>query len=167
MGETIILLNDLLDGMRRLHIMSDAPIGDEWKAQVPEGTSVHVYQDEIRLHHLEASWAPRGDLVRFERRFDCKPDCPACHGKGCCWHLQLTLFMLEPGEGMSQAIEAASVEYALRTGNDPEYAWVRTMPAVGKENKALGVPVHIGKITIYLYEANWMPEGAVAVGRGN
>jgi len=164
MGETIILLNDLLDGMRRLHVMSDAPIGDEWKAQVPDGTPVHVYQDEIRLNHLEAAWAPRGDLVRFERRFDCKPDCPACHGKGCCWHLQLTLFMLEDGERVSQAIEAAAVEYALRTGNDPAYAWVRSMPKgieYGAEVKASET------VMVNLFSAAWMPERAVAVGRGN
>jgi hypothetical protein len=167
MSELIILLNDVVDGMRRLHVMSDAPIGDEWKAQVPEGIPVNIYQDEIKLHHLEAIWVPRGDLVRFERHFNCGPECPVCHGKGCAWHLQLTLFMLEKDERMSQAIEAAAVEYALKTGRDPEYAWVRkNVPEVPNAPKVPKV-MTVGGIELQVFEVYWMPERAVAVGRGN
>ena len=138
--------------------------------EIPVGVQVKLYQDEIRLYHLEAAWMPRGDLVRFERRFACKSDCPRCHGKGCEWHLHLALVMLEKDERISQGIEEAAAEYGLRTGNDPMYAWVRRMgPKVPKVPEVSEVPevYEVGGVEIHIFAVDWMPERAVAVGRGN
>jgi hypothetical protein len=78
--------------------------------------------------------------------------------------LQLTLFSIENGETVSQAIQMAAAEYALRTGNDPDYAWVKQLP----KGVEYGAEVKISKtVLVNLFSANWMPERAVAVGRGN
>jgi hypothetical protein len=188
MSEVIVLLNDVLDGMRRVHVMSDATlVGDScpyrtlrgrrhgrerldaasasppW-IEIPEGAEVKMYQDEIRLFHLVAEWKVRGDMVAFERRFTCGKECPVCHGKGCSWQRKVALFMLQPGEKISQAVGDTAEAYALRTGQDPEYAWVRSLP----KGVEYGAEVTVGgSVIVNLFQADWMPDRAVAVGRGN
>lgn len=196
MSELVVLVNDVVEGMRRVKVMSDGPIPSATRVadmpdgglkppratpalspnasaafgerelgfDIPEGAEVKVFQDEIRIWHLEAEWKARGDMVVFEKRFACGAGCPICHGKGCAWRRLVALWGLEKGERIRETVGNAAVEYALRTGNDPAYAWVRSMP---KEVK-YGDEMKISEtVMVNLFSAAWMPERAVAVGRGN
>jgi hypothetical protein len=163
--EVIVLQNELSpEGLRCVHAMGNTALTALAEIEIPDWAQVKRYQDEIRLHHLEATWRPRGELIRFEQRFACGADCPLCQGSGCVWHRLVSLWCLEKGERIRQAIEAASMAYALATGRDPLFAWIRSLPKgveYGEE-----VPLG-GAIIVNLYSVEWMPEQAVAVGRGN
>jgi hypothetical protein len=123
-----------------------------------------MWEDEIHLHHMEAVWMVRGELVMFEQRFACGADCIICQGVGCIWRRLVVLWGLESGERISKAIEAAAMAYALATGHDPQFAWVRRLPKKVEYGEEVGVG---GAIVVNLYSADWMPDRTVAVGRGN
>jgi hypothetical protein len=179
MAEDVMMLqNDLSPaGIRMVHVMAPlafpfAPDGTSLHLQeaqigglvIPAWAEVKIWQDEIRLHHLEATWRPRGDLIRYEMRFACQADCASCRGSGCTWQRLVALWGLQSGERIRQAINDASVTYALATGFDPQFAWIRSLPR-GVE---YGAEVLIGGVvTVNLYSAEWMPARAIAVGRGN
>lgn len=100
----------------------------------------------------------------FEQRFACGSDCPVCHGTGCAWQRLVSLWGLESGERMSQGIGETAVAYALATGRDPLYAWAQSLP----KGVEWGAEVEVGGgVVVNLFSADWMPDRAVAVGRGN
>jgi hypothetical protein len=104
------------------------------------------------------------EMVMFEQRFACGVGCPVCHGAGCAWRRLVILWRLEKGEWMRQAIREAAAAYALATGRDPLYAWAKSMP----KGVEWGAEVEVGGTAyVNLYSAVWMPDRAVAVGRGN
>jgi hypothetical protein len=120
-------------------------------------------EDEIHLHHVEATWKAQGDMVEYQITFSCGADCPICRGSGCTWQRLVAFWCLQKGERISQAVERAAVAYGLGTGLDPLFAWMRTLP----KGVEWGTPVLVGSSEVLLFEAEWMPGRAVAVGRGN
>lgn len=178
MADEIVIQNDLNpEGMRRVHLMAQVrllPLATPYSECgndgiqvagifVPSWADIKEREDEIRLHHLEATWRAQGDLVEFRVNFSCVTECPLCHGYGCSWRRLVALWCLGTGERISQAVEKAAVQYVLGIGQDPLFAWVRTLP----KGVGWGTPVLIGSSEILLFEAEWMPGRAVAVGRGN
>lgn len=180
--QVTVLQNDLSpEGLRRVHLMAPAPlcppaaeaaspqiksgfggieVGGIW---IPEHAQVIERQDEIRFYRLEASWKAQGDLVEYQVNFPCGPDCPLCHGSGCSWRRLVALWCLKQGERISQAVESAALQYGLGTGQDPTFAWTRTLP----KGVEWGAPIPIGSQEILLFGAKWLPTATVAVGRGN
>ncbi|HAE59346.1 MAG TPA: hypothetical protein DCG54_07530 [Anaerolineae bacterium] len=65
---------------------------------------------------------------------------------------------IEPGAKVSKIILSAAEDFALQTGKDPAYAFVREIPTGAEEF------VELKKIT--LIRAAWVPDGHVAVCRG-
>jgi hypothetical protein len=179
MADGIVIRNDLdLDGVRCVHLLAQARLlpasarehSQGWNSGmlvsgifIPSQAEVKEREDEIHLHHLEATWKARGDMVEFRADFPCRADCLLCRGSGCSWRRVVALWLLQKGERISQAVERAAMAYSLETGLDPVFAWVRTLP----KGVEWGIPIAVGGTEILLFEAKWMPGRAVAVGRGN
>jgi hypothetical protein len=62
------------------------------------------------------------------------------------------------GGKVSKVIIEAGETFALSTGLDPQFAWIRVIPAGAQEF------VEVRGMT--LIQADWVPAGQVAVGRG-
>jgi hypothetical protein len=173
MSDEVVLENriDLETGMRVLHVMSPSAIEikfDDFTTKTQRVTKESI--DEIRLHHLEARWLMRGELVEF------------VSGE---WRRRVSLYFLRPGERVRDAIMEAAVAYALAEGKDPDYAWVRELPKEIIDGTAIYLTTsrlaHAsgtapmrpdaagleGTKEILLLQAEWMPARAVAVGKGN
>ena len=165
-SDAIVVENriDLQTGMRLVHLMSAEPISPPWPVAIPSnlsdlGGEVKENVDEIRMHHLTAKWMARGELVDFVA------------GE---WRRLVSLYFLKHGERVGEAIREAAVSYALATGRDPDFAWIRELPR-GMDD---GTPLDYvrppksendlrGDHEILLLYAEWMPARAVAVGCGN
>ena len=126
----------------RMHVMAGKAVELEpYQAQVPAWGTVQVQADELQLLHLRAAWPVREGI---------RVTMPQGLWPVAAWWI---------GDlKVSQAILDAAVAYALAAGRDPEYAFIREIPARAEEF----VDVH--KIT--LVRAAWVPEGFVAVTSG-
>jgi hypothetical protein len=143
-----IVLEDSLDrqGIHRLHVMSSNPIRAFWRDWVPEHASARrEWQDELHLYHLQATWQAQ-EVVRWT--FQTQP---------VLMQREVVLWAIEAGQKISQAMVAAAECYALHLGRDPQYAFIRRMPAVAEEVEVKGV---------MLVEAEWMPENFILLDCG-
>lgn len=172
MNDDVMMIENSLstEGVRRVHVMGSEKChvtGDERQVagiEIPAWAEVKVWVDELKLHHLEATWQPRGELVDYSMASHCEVDCPFCQGRGCIWRRVVSLWMLKKGESLREGMKGASEAFALATGRDPLYAWARRLP----KGVEWGAEVAVGgEAFVNLYSADWMPERAVAVGRGN
>ncbi len=142
----IITLADTLgnDGVYRLHLMSNAPIERELPPGVEEIRSV-----DAGTYSLKAAWRYRGPCrLRYVQYR---------------WERLVILWAMNEGEKVSEQIVLAGDEYFSYFGKRAEFAWVRKMPA----GAALGVSVPVGENEISLFDAEFVPDGFLAVGNGH
>ena len=142
-----VLLNDVtLEGMRRVKVVSDAPI-DPATLTLPspfkgEG-DVRTWSDDLLgLHYLEATWACR-EAVKIR-----------CEGWTCARNM--VLWKLAQGERVSLALKQAV--YAWRFKSFPAYAFMKTMPKTIENGFEAEEMV--------LFEAEWVPAGCIAICEG-
>lgn len=137
------ILEDRIDPQTwKRHMRLMAGKADDLKEfEIPAHATLKRYVDDIRMHHLDASWALR-QVIRMQH-----PD----HAEA--------LWTITPwwvGEQrLSQAMLDAGVAFALATGQDPQTAMVRRMPA--------GVEEFTEYKGMTLGLADWVLDGFVVV----
>jgi hypothetical protein len=188
MDEVIVLQNDMSrEGRRRVHVMAALPptppqmqtqhLG-RGEAGIPEWAEVKVWMDEIRLHHLTATWMAREAMYYI-----------FCREEGGRKH-PVVVWAVSPtpnpspfantanGEGgkiaVSKAEQAAIIFCAMQEaalvfngtfGYWPSAAWVRTWPKELKEEEEAFIPLEDG-FGMDLFAVSWALEGFVIVGGG-
>lgn len=143
MNDEIVVENSLTaDGQRCLHVMGNTPIGEGWLGQVPEGIEPQVkrYQDG-GVNHLVINWRAR-EWVEYRM--------PAG-----AWRRLVLLWTLVQGVKASEQLKDACVAFALRTGRDPQFGFMRAMPRGAEEGMSVFGMMLIG--------AEWVPAGFVAL----
>ena len=146
MGD-VTVLEDSVDAawQRRVRWMAVTQAAfEDGPRQIPAQASVKIYQDNIRLWHLDASW-PARELLRIPL-----PSLGAAEWTVMAWHIGTA----KVGRAMLEAGEA----WALLYGIDPPYAFIRNIPQGAEQFVELG--------GICLLSAEWVPEGFLAVGAG-
>jgi hypothetical protein len=129
--------------LRHLHILANLE-KDLDGLELPAHARVKRYRDDLRIHHIEASY-PLRQIIRLQH-----PD-----------YRQATWTMAAWWFGKDKVIPAmlnAGVQYALETGQDPQVAFIRALPRGADEF----VDVH----GMSLVQADWVPDEFVAVTRG-
>jgi hypothetical protein len=178
MNEVIVVQNDMSrEGLRCLHIMASEPVDQaqlrRWtQTDQPLGLDVKLSEDELRLHHLSATWLAREAMYYI---FDLEGtgkkhpvvvyasathvaeaaeggSTPPLHGR------------LDPGIQIKEdAIEAALMFYGT-FGYWPSAAWVRTWPKGLQVEDAF---VALGEgFGLDLFAVPWAMDGFVIVGGG-
>lgn len=140
----LMVLEDVIDAewWRQLHVMagSDGALLP-YKERVPSWGTVKMRPDEMRLHHLKATWPAREPIsLRV----------PLGVWPMVAWWIG--------DDRVSQAMIDGGEAFALAFGMDPGYAFIRRIPAKAHEF------VEVGGIT--LVRADWVPEHFIAVARG-
>ncbi len=187
MDEVVILQNEMSqDGWRRLHVMSGEPVDpvqalQHWVQVDPlYRLSVKASQDEIRLHHLEATWLAREAMYYTFRREGTGKKHPVVV------YVSATRVaeMAAPQGGANanggskpplrrrldpwKQIYKDSIEAALlfkgTFGFWPSAAWVRIWPkGLAVEEAYIPIAEDYG---MDLFAVKWVPEGFVVVGGG-
>jgi hypothetical protein len=129
--------------IHRVKVMA-GKVKDLDQFSVPEHAALKRYEDEIHLHHLEASW-PARELVRV----------PVMEAAGA--YLLVVAWWIGDGKVSAAMVEAGAV-LALAFGKDPSYAFIRSIPAGAEE--------FVEVKGICLVQANWVPDGFIAVTSG-
>jgi len=138
-----VLVNDVtLEGMRRLKVVSDAcPI----VYPVPEGSTVRTWSDDLLgLHYLEATWACREAILI------------QCEG----WKIarKMVLWKVASGERVSEVLMKMVALFGERYKCFPDYAFMKRMPK--------GIEHGFDVDDVVFCEAEWVPPGCIAVGKG-
>jgi len=138
------------DGMRSLHVMSSELVNKGWLDCIPDAIKgqdkVEIWEDNMRFHHLQARW-PAREVVPW---MFLRQPFPVIR--------KMALWWMGEGWTVSAAMAKAAECYALGTGVDAEFTWIRTIPS----RKVEGVEFD----GMMLIQASWVPAGFVAVGRG-
>ncbi|PKN91088.1 MAG: hypothetical protein CVU44_20955 [Chloroflexi bacterium HGW-Chloroflexi-6] len=145
----VVVLESSLDfhWVVHLHAMANSREHLEaWAAEQIAGREFTAQSDELRMWHIKAAW-PARDFV--EVHFAPKPN-ELVRWPLVAWHYGQ--------QRVSEAMAEAGVAFALATGRDPLFALIRQMPARAEEF------VEVKGIT--LLQADWVPTGYLAVGRG-
>ena len=157
-GETLrgkvieVLVNDVsLEGMRRVKVVSDAPIEpaviSPSPCPLPLGEeNMRTWCDELLgLHYLEATWACR-EAIKIR-----------CEG----WKIArpFVLWKLAPGERVSEALKEILGVFGALFKCFPDYAFMKKLPKT-VEN---GFEVD----GVMFMEAVWVPASCVAVCKGD
>lgn len=149
-GEVVVENSIDLQGVRTVHLMAPQPMSTGLAEQLSGGqepSAVDVWEDAVHLHHLKVSWRSRGFVELVTR-----------HGphEG---RWRVMLYELVKGKRVRDALAVATEAYALECGVDPDYAFIRRIP------KGADDGVEIGRV--FLFEADWVPEGFIALARGD
>lgn len=143
MGDEIVVENSLsADGIRRLHIMGNRTPTDGWLDYLPDGMQGDIKRTcEAGTHHLVVEWMAREMVIV---------------GEG----LRVMLWALDAGKVTPQIIQAGEA-YALASGTDPQWAFVRGLPVGAEEFVEVQIPGTICQVMVIL--ADWVPVGFVAI----
>lgn len=142
------LLNDVtLEGMRRVKVVSDAPIElAALPVSIVQPAEIRSWKDEsLGLHYLEATWPCREAIsVRLET-----------------WKAarSMVLWKMGPGERVSEQFKSALSVFGDRFKCWPAYAFMKKLPR-GIEN---GYELD----DVIFLEAEWVPAGCMAVCEGD
>jgi hypothetical protein len=158
MAETL-LVNDLTRyGLRRLHILGNRKVETEnwlgmvpWEARGEEKASVQTaqYQDaEIGFWHLWVVWHVRGEPVRMQLP-------TGGQREGILWYV-------EPGERMSEVIEAAALRFLAYYDCWPACALAAKLPKGAAETVKFE---DRDGLVIGLQMAEWVPSRCIFVTR--
>jgi hypothetical protein len=141
MSEVMVLENTLDAGwQRKVRLMAGkAEALDDY--QVPAHATVKRFEDDIHLHHLEASWSAR-ELIRVPMG-------------AATW--QVVAWWIGTDKVSASMLEAGLV-FALAFGVDPACAMIRSLPK--------GVEEFVEVKGIALVQAGWVPQGFLAVTSG-
>ena len=148
MSNVVVLENRVdADWVIHLHVM--AAKDDDLHEWVDDHYPEHQFDmliDELRMWHIRATW-PARDLIEFQHVTGPKAVVR--------WPLVAWSYS---GQRVSEAMIEAGVKFALSTGHDPMYAFIRQIPAKAEE--------FVDVMSITLLQADWVPDGYLAVGRG-
>lgn len=139
----VMILENALDGAwnHKLRLMAGkASALDGYP--VPAHATVKRYEDDLHLHRLDASW-PARELVRVPVMGDA---------------YRLVVAWWIGSDRLSQAMVAAGEEFAVTLGVNPNYAFMRSIPAVTQE--------FVEVKGICLVQCGWVPTGFVVVTAG-
>ncbi|RPI93054.1 MAG: hypothetical protein EHM40_11100 [Chloroflexi bacterium] len=142
-----ILIDDVtLDGMRRLKVLSDAPILHEPPFFVA-GVDRQFREwkdDALGLHYLEATWPCReAILLRCEGWIGPRP---------------VVLWKLKPGERVSEVVTNVMVLHHEAFGCFPDYAFMWKLPKTIEDGFEVA--------DVMFFAADWVPPGCIAVCNG-
>jgi hypothetical protein len=147
-----IVLQDEIgkDWVRCLHVMADsADALVAYQGQIPAHAKTERRVDDLRLGHIQAKWPLREVVRMLHPNFDGE-FFQAAHWMVAVWWIGQ--------EKVSQAMIEAGVAFALATGQDPQYALIRRVPAQAEE--------FVEVKGICLIRADWVPEGFLVVTTG-
>lgn len=149
--ETLMLDDLTCYGLRRVHVLGDAPVRREaWLDRALEGSGVEAreYQDEIGYWHLLLIWHVRLEVVQVV--FPAKVGCSVAEKK----NLLGIMCYVEKGERMRDVVELAAERYLAYFDQWPELALTRQPPAGGALVKIEG---YAEDVEIAVRAAEWMP----------
>lgn len=140
----VVVLEDGIDASwwRKLHVMAGS--GDALKPyleRVPGWATLHTEANELRIHHLRAAWPVR-EPVSISVRLGTWPMVAWWIGD----------------DKASKAILDGAEAFALASGVDAQYAFLKQVPAKAEEF------ADVKGIT--LMRASWVPDGFIAIARG-
>lgn len=137
--EEVIVVEDVVskDCVRRLHLMSNAPI----EMSLPAEATVEQTQ-EAGVYHLRAEWPFQGAL--------------SIEAEGWPKAKRMVAWSFEGCINVTEALMHASVFYEQAFGCKPQYGFLRRLPN-GVENGRETGP-------LLVFEAEWMLEKCAAVG---
>lgn len=151
MSDVVTICNEVVEGLvRRVHLMGNEEIGADAPVDIPERAQLRRYQDELRMHHLEASWR-----VREPMWFDFS-------SWGAEKKMPVVAWAMERGEKISDAATEAALVYRVALDHWPSVAWVRRWPKGLAVEDAI-VPLEEG-IWMDLIDVSWAVDGFVIVG---
>ena len=138
----VITLENTLDRSwnRKLRLMAGNPSALD-AYPLPAHAQIKRYQDDIHLHHLDASW-PARELIRVPMG-------------AACW--QLVAWWIGDGKVSAAMIDAALI-FALEFAVDPQFALISALPA--------GAQDFVEVRGISLLQVDWVPAGFLAVTSG-
>jgi len=154
-ADPVLLENTLSKaGLRELHIMwmgtpedANAVAMDEWLSKVsPDADDCQFYKrykKDLGMWHLHIYWSAR-ELVTLVDGKDLKP--------AVMWKL---------GQRISWSIDLAATCYRLGTGEWPQLARIRALPAGAKTE--CEVKDGSGHALVKLAAAEWVPKGFIVV----
>lgn len=145
-----VVLENRLDERWYVHFHAMAARQDDLAAFAESAYPLRSFvyrQDDLRMWRVQERW-PAQDFV--ELQFAVTPS-DLVRWPLVAWHVA-------PGQKVSAAMADAGVAFALATGQDPTFAFSRVIPSQASE----GVEVQ----GIMLVQADWVPNGFLAVGRG-
>ena len=145
MDEVIVVENVIgMDGMRRLHVMGNAP--PPAPPQISPKHGEYLERGEISVeagvYHLRVCEPVRG-VVDF-------------HCEGWPKFRRLVVWSLEGCPSVTSALQEAGREFERCFGGRPQFAFVRKLPEAAEYGKVVG--------DLILLEADWMLVRCVAVG---
>lgn len=142
----IVLQNEIEQNwVRRLHVVADnAKALTAYQEQIPAHARIEIERDGLRLEHIQATW-PLREVVRMRQ-----PYFETAYATVAIWWIGQ--------ERVSKAMVEAGVAFALETGQDPQYALIRRIPAQVDEFVEIK--------GICLIRADWVPEGFLVVTAG-
>lgn len=155
MNDVAVIQNDMSqEGRRTLHVMAAESLREraQYIAPLPEWAEVREWEDEIRLHHLTATWLAR-EAMYYTFRWE---------GNG--RKHPVAIWALEPGQRISDAAVDAALIFFGTFDTWPSAAWVRTWPKGLQEEDAF-IPISEG-VGMDLFGVRWVPDGFVVVGGG-
>lgn len=148
MSNVIILKNDVDKGWNiHLHVMA-AKLENlqDWVDEKYPGHQFEPMIDDLRMWHIKASW-PAQDMIEYR------------HATGQNTFVRWPLVAWSyAGQRVSEAMVAAGEVFALSTGLEPVFAFIHDVPAKASE--------FVEVKGICLVQADWVPNGFLAVGRG-
>lgn len=132
-----------LDWVRKAHVIAENDAALD-AFEVPAHATVKRYKDALRVWHLEAAW-PLRDVVFVPHPSFAKATCP------------YALYWVGKDK-VSLAMVEAGVLFAMKTGLEPQVAYIRRIPASASE--------FVEVRGIALVQADWVLDGFIAVTRG-
>lgn len=146
----VVVLENRVDADWNIHLHVMAAKQDDLQGWVDEHYPEHPFElavDELRMWHIRALW-PARNLVELQ--------IPLTPFDVVRW--PVVAWRVGAGERVSEAMVEAGTIFALSTGRDPMFAFTRRMPLQAEE--------FVDVKGISLVQADWVPNGFLAVGRG-